>query len=100
MVVPTGETERPSAVGTLEGPGDVLRFTSTHGSPNGWISAVWTIGAEHRLWRRNGRKDRSHTGHVGDETHVEVPFIVGREGFDPCRDGMLGQVGELGGPVG
>src|ERR1051326_8121322 len=97
--VRAGEAKAASAVGTLGGPGDVLKLAAFDGFADLGIALVRTIAAAHCAFGRNGRENRRHVFHSVAEAHVEIPLVSDREWCNAIGDGMFGEHFEIGVPV-
>ena len=98
MDVPAGETECATTVGTIEGPADDLAFSLSDARTNLRIARMGTVAALHGVGTRNGRKCWRDALHAIDETHVEVPLVIGGERLYAAADWMVRQLFEVGGP--
>ena len=97
--VAAGEAEAAASTGAFVGPGDVLGFSGGNGFADVGVSGVGAVFSAHRFLRRMGGEDGGDAFHVGDETHVEIPFVADRKGLHAAGDGVIGEGFELGIPV-
>ncbi len=99
MIVAAGETKAAPAIGALEGPRDVLRRAGRDAFAHGRIAAVRAIAALHCVNGSHVGEDGRDAFHVRREAHMKIPFVVGLEGLHAARDGMLGELCKVRGPV-
>ncbi len=94
------EAEAAMAIGPFVGPGDMLGLATGDGGADLGVTAVGAVFA----------LEGSRAGQVGQnggdalkvfpKAHVVIPFVVDREGMNATGDWMVGEVFEVGRPVG
>src|SRR6266404_113499 len=91
MKMGAGKAEPASAVGPFDRPGDVLRLAALDRFAHFRVALVRAIFSAQGAWWRDGSQDWRDPIHAFAKTHIEIPFVMDREGLDAARDRMLGQ---------